>query len=117
MPIDPNTLTPLPTGNPVPAGNRVVIKVEPLDTQGRPGKLSAPLTASSDNSPAPSVDQESPSVIWVSCDPPADLSLDSSITIGDPDGDPTASLTIDWDQSTVVEDATGLRIAAFSQPI
>lgn len=110
--VDPGTLVPLPVGTPVPAGSRVVFSV----TNDPPGSRISGLTASSDTDPQPAIDSSDPNVNYVLCDPIADQTKDSVITVGDPDGTPTATVTIDWNGG-IVTDATGFVIAAFTQPI
>lgn len=99
---------------PVPANaTAVIFKLVPLDARNRPKALNGVLTATTDQEPQPDngtdggavSDQADPLALKVRFKRVADNSLDSAITIGDSDGDPSLSGTIDWDGSTEILEA------------
>lgn len=110
--IDPATLVPHNPGDPIPANSRYVIGV----TNDPAGSKISGLTASSDIDGDVLVDSTDQATNYVLCNPPSDLTKDSVITIGDPDGSPTATVTIDWDKG-VIMDATGFILGNFTQPM
>lgn len=104
--------------NPIPPGHRAVITLVPLDTHDRPKALGHPLSATNDQPQVPVVDETNPTSLVVRVDPPADITLDSTITMADSvDGIPTATVTIDWDDSSTVDEANRFNVSIGSEPI
>lgn len=102
---------------PIPVGHRIVLTVEPLGDSGNPTVLDGELIVTTDLTDPVSVDASNPKSIKVRIDQPADRTLDTHVHMKDSaDENPSTDITIDWDQSTVVENATGFRMAFDTEP-
>ena len=92
---------------PIAPGNAVLFTLVPQDENGATEALDGLLNAVNDQAQAPTNaaggpigEQPDPLSMQILVQPPPDLSVDSVITGGDTDGDPSFIFQIDWDGST-----------------
>jgi hypothetical protein len=108
---------------PVPAGSAVLITLVPMNEDGAPTALDGALNAVNDQAQAPTNaaggaigDQPDPLSLQCLVQPPSDLTLDSTITGGDTDGDPSFIVVIDWNGPVVIKSANQFGLTATFVP-
>ena len=102
----------------IPAGTAsVTIILTPKDSRGNPRALGNPLSVTSDQPETPTVDEADPLALKVTVPAPADITLDTNVTIKDSvDGVPSADINLDWDESSTVTEATQFGVTFVNNP-